>query len=189
MAMQQQPETDKVWDPIVRLTHWSLVVLFGVAYWLGGDWFGLHAQIGYSVGLLVVLRMLWGFVGPQHARFSEFVPTPRRLMAYIKSLCTGHPAEYRGHDPAGAVMIILLLLALAVTTLSGMTLFAMEHRGPFAGTAMAKLSGSGVEAVHEFASEATMVLAGLHVLGVLVMGRVHRQRLVRAMLTGRKWLR
>jgi cytochrome b len=189
MAMRQQLDTDKVWDPIVRLTHGLLVVLFGVAYWLGGDWFGLHAQIGYSVALLVVLRMLWGFVGPPHARFSEFVPTPRRLMAYIYSLCRGRAAEYRGHDPAGALMIIFLLLSLAVTTLSGMTLFAMEHRGPFAGTAMAKLPGSGVEAVHQFASEATIVLAGLHVLGVLVMGRVHRQRLVRAMLTGRKWLR
>lgn len=187
--MQQQPHTEKIWDPIIRLTHWLLAVFFGVAYWLGGDWLGLHAQMGYSVALLLLLRMLWGFVGPQYARFSEFVPTPQHLMAYISNLCRGHAAEYRGHDPAGAVMILLLLFALTVTTLSGMTLFAMEDRGPFAGTAIAKLPGGSVEAVHQFASEATVVLAGLHVVGVLVMGRVHRQRLVRAMLTGWKWPR
>ena len=83
-------------------------------------------------------------------------------------------------------MIVALLSALLVTALSGMTLWGMEGRGPLAGTLVVSWPGSLVEDVHHMASDVTLVLVVLHIAGVLVMGRLHRQRLIRAMIDGRK---
>ena len=86
------------WDPFIRLGHWSLAAFFALAYWLGGDWLALHAQAGYTVALLVVFRLIWGFIGPQHARFADFVVGPVGLWRYLRTLpCRRGP--YAGHDP------------------------------------------------------------------------------------------
>ena len=171
-----------VWDPLVRLCHWVLGLCFAIAYWLGSDWLGLHAQLGYTIALLVLFRVLWGLIGTKHARFTDFVPSPKRLKAYLSTI----HLRTVGHDPLGALMIMVLLIALLVTALSGMTLWGMEGRGPLAGTLVVGWPGSLVEDVHHIASDLTLVLVMLHIAGVLIMGRVHRQRLIRAMIDGRK---
>ena len=171
-----------VWDPLVRLCHWVLGLCFAITYWLGGDWLGLHAQLGYTIALLVLFRIVWGFIGTKHARFTEFVPSPMRLSHYVTVI----QKRTLGHDPLGALMILSLLATLLITALSGMTLWGMEGRGQLADTLVVCWSGSLVEDIHHLASDLTLVLVVLHIAGVLVMGRIQRQRLIRAMLDGRK---
>jgi len=102
----------KVWDPAVRLFHWSLVVAFTVAYFTEEDVLDVHVAAGYTVLGLVLFRILWGFIGPQHARFSDFVYRPGVVAAYLKDLMLGRARRYLGHNPAGGVMIILLFISL-----------------------------------------------------------------------------
>lgn len=175
----------KIWDPVLRLSHWCLAGAFSATYWLGSEWRGLHAHLGYVVALLVLFRIIWGFAGPAHALFKDFLPRFKILKAYLVNRAPTQP----GHDPLGALMIVALLASLTVTAMTGMTLYAMEGRGPLAATFVVSWSGSLVEQIHHLASETTLWLVIVHVLGVLIMGRYHRQRLIRAMFDGMKWRR
>jgi cytochrome b len=175
-----------VWDPLVRLCHWSLTGFFFVAYVVENDWPGMHSHAGYTVALLVAFRLIWGMIGPRHAKFSSFFVGPAKTFRYLGALARGKASASAGHDPAGAVMILLLLLGLLVTTVSGMILFAMEGSGPLANTFVESLPGPLLVDIHHFASEATFWLVVVHVLGVLIMSFRNRQNLVRAMITGRK---
>jgi cytochrome b len=124
----------KVWDLFVRVFHWTLLVAFVVCYVTEGKPGWLHVNFGYAISGLVVLRILWGFVGPRHARFSDFVRTPGQVLGHLKDVARGSAKRYLGHDPAGGAMIVTLLLVLSATTLSGMLLHgAKDKAGPFAG--------------------------------------------------------
>jgi cytochrome b len=110
-------------------------------------------------------------------------------LAYVKDLARGRAKRYIGHNPAGGLMILLLLLSLILTTVTGMALYgAEEQAGPLA----AMMAGAGetsedvLEELHEFFANATLFLVVFHVLGVIVESLVHRESLVRAMFTGRK---
>jgi cytochrome b len=175
-----------VWDPLVRLFHWSLAGFFFLAYFLENDWPALHSHAGYTVALLVMFRIFWGFIGSKHARFSDFVASPARLLTYLQALQQRSSQPATGHDPAGAVMILLLLSGLLVTTLSGMSLFAMEGSGPLAGTFVSTLPGAVMVDVHLFFTDFCLALIVLHVVGVLVMSVLTRQNLIVAMISGRK---
>ena len=175
-----------VWDPLVRIFHWSLACFFCLAYFLDGDWPGLHSQAGYTVGLLVVFRIIWGFIGSEHARFPGFVTPPRATFAYLRTLLQRRPEAYVGHDPAGAMMILGLLTSLSITVLSGISLFAMEGSGPLAHTFVAHWPGGVMADVHGFFSEFTVWLVVAHVGGVLLTSRLNRENLIKAMITGRK---
>ena len=179
-----------IWDPLVRIFHWSLAAFFFLAYFLEGDWLGMHSHAGYTVALLVVFRLLWGVIGSMHARFSNFVAAPAVVIVYLQQFFRGKSKPRVGHDPAGAVMIVVLLTSLAVTTITGMSLFAMEGSGPLADTFVAvwleSMPGSALEEFHEFAADFTLAMVIGHVGGVLVTSAVHRQNLIRAMITGRK---
>ena len=123
----------KVWDLFVRAGHWLLVALFAVSYLSGEEGGRLHIWSGYAIAALVVIRVVWGFVGPQHARFGDFLFTPARIARYVKNLFAGHPRRFIGHSPAGGVMVVLLLAALAGTTFTGMAQYAQETgNGPLA---------------------------------------------------------
>ena len=123
----------KVWDLFVRVGHWSLVVLFFTAYFTEGEPVWLHSWAGYLIFGYVVLRSIWGLVGPKHARFSDFLYAPSAVVAYLKGLFTGHAERHLGHSPAGGVMVVALLAALLLTTVSGMaTLAEEEGQGPLA---------------------------------------------------------
>lgn len=182
----------KVWDPLVRVFHWSLVTAFIVAYVTEDHFLGLHVQAGYTIIGLVLFRLLWGFIGTRHARFSDFVRGPQAVVAYLKSLLSRHPAHYVGHNPAGGWMVIALLVSLLLTTLSGLLTYGIGESaaGPFAalGGNPGGFWSEAMEEVHEVLANFTLLLVFVHVAGVIVSGLLHHENLVRAMLTGRKTL-
>ncbi len=179
----------QVWDPLVRLLHWGLVGCFALAWLTGDEWLSLHVVLGYTLLAIVLLRTLWGFIGPRHARFSDFVYGPRRVLDYLRAIRADHPQRYIGHNPAGGAMVVALLLALLITGLSGLALYgATEFSGPLAPW-LAGLGHDGaewLEGLHEVAANATLLLALLHLGGVILASLQHDENLVRAMVTGRK---
>jgi cytochrome b len=178
----------RVWDPLVRLFHWGLVSAFALAYLSEDDWMNLHVYAGYTVLGLLGFRLVWGFVGPRYARFSDFVRPPWEVVSYLKGLFALRAKRFLGHNPAGGAMIVLLLLSLVLTTLTGLGAYGAEGYGPLAAWA-AGLVGLGKEAleeVHEFAANFTLFLIVVHIAGVLFGSLLHKENLVRAMITGRK---
>lgn len=192
-----------VWDKFVRLFHWSLVVLFTISYLTGEEESSLHVYSGYAIVLLVLARIGWGVLGSKHARFSDFVCGPAKVMAYSKSVSSGNPKHYLGHNPLGGLMVLALLASLLTVTFSGMKLYAVEEgRGPLAdaghgvlvATAYASDDEYGEhegneeiwEEIHEAAVNVALVLVFLHIGGVVLSSWVHRESLVKAMLTGYK---
>lgn len=180
----------KVWDPLVRVFHWSLVTAFIVAYITEDHFLGLHVQAGYTIIGLVLFRLLWGFIGTRHARFTDFVRGPHTVLSYLKSLLSRRPAHYLGHNPAGGWMVIALLVVLVLTTLSGLLTYGIGESaaGPFValGGNPGGFWSEAMEEVHEVLANLTLLLVFVHVAGVIVSSRLHHENLVRAMLTGRK---
>jgi cytochrome b len=127
------PDRVKVWDGFVRIAHWLLVAGFFVAYFTEDDLLPVHVWAGYLVGLIVLLRVVWGFVGPDYARFSTFAYGPVKAVRYLFGLMRRHGERYLGHSPAGGAMVILLLICLAATVWSGLTVYAYDKgAGPLA---------------------------------------------------------
>jgi len=125
--------TVKVWDPIVRIGHWTLVIAFFTAYFTEDEFMTQHIWAGYVVVGVVLFRIFWGFIGSEHARFKDFIYSPFTIIAYLKSLAQRKPKHYLGHNPAGGIMVIALLASLCVTVYSGLALYAVEENaGPFA---------------------------------------------------------
>ena len=143
-------DTMKVWDLFVRAGHWALVALFAIAYLTGEEGGWLHNWAGYAIAALVVARVIWGFVGPEHARFRDFAFGPARVAGYARRLLTGRARRYVGHSPAGGTMAILLLVMLALTTGTGMIQYAQEEgRGPLAPFLAGSPPAVGAEAERE----------------------------------------
>ena len=164
----------RVWDPLVRLFHWSLVTSFAVA-WLSEEGESLHDGAGYVVLALVAVRVVWGFVGSRHARFRDFVPTPAALLAYLRRMLAARAERHLGHNPAGGAMIVALLAMLVLTAGSGWLMTTDRFWGV-----------GWVEELHEIAAWLTLVMVAAHVAGVVFSSFAHRENLVRAMITGRK---
>ncbi len=194
--------TVKVWDALVRIIHWSLVIFFTIAYLTGEEESNLHNNAGYAVLGLVAFRLLWGFVGTEHARFRDFLYGPASTLAYVRSLLTSKPRRYLGHNPLGGWMIAALLASLLVTCWSGIEYIGSRGEGPLAGDTTVLIGvaladeehGGGAEEegdefweeVHEISANLTLVLVFIHIAGVIVASRIHRENLVRAMVTGYK---
>ena len=176
----------KVWDPLVRIFHWSLVLFFVTAYLSEDDFENIHIYTGYAVSTLVGFRLIWGVIGPKYARFSNFVRPFSEISTYLKSLMTGNPQHYIGHNPAGGMMVVALLVALGATGFFGMALLAVEGGGPLAGTFIGNFNEDLLEELHEILANTSVLLVVLHVAGVLVSSLLHRENLVRAMFTGVK---
>lgn len=179
----------KVWDPLVRLFHWSLVAAFVIAYAASEDgWIDVHTIAGYVVFGLVVFRILWGIIGSRHARFGDFVRSPATVIRYLGDLLRLRAPRYLGHNPAGGMMVVMFLVMLLVTTLTGMAYYGAEDSGgPLAG--LIRLSpyyAHWLEEIHEFAANSTVALVALHVCGVVVDSFLHHDNLVKAMVTGNK---
>jgi len=159
----------------VRVFHWLMAVSFAGA-WLTAEserWRQVHVTLGYTMAGLVAFRIVWGLVGPRPARFSSFVRGPSAAMRYVGSLLAGRAEHHTGHNPAGALAIMALLVLAAGVTASGWANFN-------------ELGGHAMEEVHEAAASFMLALVGVHLLGVAVGSWVHRENLVRAMVTGRK---
>lgn len=147
-----------VWDPLVRVGHWLLVVAFAVAYVTEGEPEVVHTWAGYTVAFYVVWRVIWGLCGPRRARFADFVYRPRAVFAYLADLVRFRARRYLGHSPAGGAMVVALLLVLAATTATGMaTLAVREGEGPLApfvaapGPALAR-ADAAIEAIERVLS-------------------------------------
>ena len=179
----------KVWDLPVRLFHWTLVASFFIAYITEDDWLDLHVYAGYTVASLLIFRLFWGLVGTRHARFSDFVHTPREVLTYLKDMATFHPKRYLGHNPAGGAMVVALLVSLLITVLSGVLVYgAEEMAGPLRGLFVnaPEFVGDVFEELHEFFANFTLLLVAIHVAGVILAGLQHGENLVRSMFTGKK---
>ncbi|MDA9466288.1 cytochrome b/b6 domain-containing protein [Bradyrhizobium sp. CCBAU 53415] len=174
-ASEKPPAAVKVWDPFVRVFHWSLAGLFLLAYATGDEMQNVHVAAGYTIAGLVALRIVWGFVGPRHARFSDFVRSPRAVLAYMRDVAMLRAPRHLGHNPAGGAMVVALIVTLIGTCTTGY----MMTTGTFWGA-------KWVEEVHEAFANLTIGLIVVHVLGVLVASFEHRESLVKAMITGRK---
>ncbi len=133
MNAAENRETN-VWDPFVRASHWVVAVGFVLAYVVEDEPLAVHVWAGYVVGGLILLRIAWGFVGPRHARFADFVYRPATILAYIPALLLFRAKRYIGHSPAGGAMVVALLVTILATSVTGVFLYgAEEHAGPAAG--------------------------------------------------------
>jgi cytochrome b len=164
-----------VWDPLVRTAHWivALGCIANLSFLRHAD--ELHEWVGYAALASVLTRIVWGFVGRGHAHFRDFVPSPRSLIAYAAQLLRRREPRYLGHNPAGAAMMIVLMMLVVVCGITGWMLGLDAFWGD-----------SDVEAVHVLAADAIMVLAVIHVAGAVVESIRHRENLVVSMITGRK---
>ncbi|WP_243645103.1 cytochrome b/b6 domain-containing protein [Rhodovulum euryhalinum] len=203
----QETALIRVWDPVVRIGHWVLVAAFATAYLTEGEPEWLHTWAGYAIAATVLLRVFWGLIGPERARFSDFVTGPGKVVAYLKGLVSGKAERHLGHSPAGGAMTVALLAMLGVTAFSGMaTLAAEEGKGPLARViAQGESAEHGApddheahgeeeheggetvwEEVHESAATLSLVLILLHLGGVAWASMVHRENLAHAMISGDK---
>ena len=172
---QTAPATVRVWDPLVRIFHWSLLIAFAAAYISAEEWEKYHVQIGYVVAGLVAFRLVWGLIGSKHARFSDFIYRPKTVIGFLRDSVAMKAKRYIGHNPAGGAMGIALLIAITGISVSGY----MMEMDAFWGE-------EWVEDLHEVLVNLTLGLVALHVIGVLVASFEHKENLIKSMFTGRK---
>lgn len=178
----------KVWDAFVRFFHWSLASAFFIAYMTEEAFLVVHTQAGYLILAWIILRIIWGLVGSPYARFSNFLYRPKVIFQFLQDTLQRKARRYLGHNPAGGVMVVALLVSLLMTTISGILLLgAEEQAGPLASwfRPMGEYGGA-LEATHEFFAHSTLMLVIIHLAGVLVESLIHKENLVSAMLSGFK---
>jgi len=200
-----------VWDLLVRVGHWALVAAFFIAYFTEDELMAVHTWAGYAVAAYVIVRVVWGFAGSTHARFSDFAYGPVKAMRYLGDLARARAPRYLGHSPAGAMMVFALLFTLAGTAITGMAELAQSRgEGPLAFVIERRAASlfedvrakagdeSGEEGesaneeesllleIHEVFANLTLILVILHVGGVVLASWAHKESLVKAMITGKK---
>ena len=210
MPNDKPTATVQVWDRLVRMGHWILVIAFAVAYLTEDDALEMHEWAGYAVTAYILIRVVWGFVGTEHARFSDFLFSPFKALAYLLDLVRMRAPRYIGHSPAGAMMVFALLFMLTGTVVTGMAELALSHgEGPFAlflekqatapqsedtapyaederGEGPRRHEESEMQEIHELFANLTLILIAFHIVGVVVASIAHKENLVLAMITGFK---
>ena len=179
----------RVWDPLVRTFHWLLVVAFLVAFGTEDDSMTAHSWAGYLIIGAISVRLIWGLIGTQHAKFKDFVTAPGEAFKYAKDVLLLRAKRYIGHNPAGGLMIIVLMASLVITSITGIAVYgAEEHAGPmanlFANTS--KFWGDFFEELHEFFANFTLLLVLVHIGGVAIESMLHKENLVKSMFNGMK---
>jgi cytochrome b len=194
----------RVWDPLVRVFHWGLVAAFATAWLTADELQPVHEIAGYTVAGLVAFRLVWGLVGSPYARFAQFLKGPGETLAYLGDMTRGRERRYLGHNPAGAAMVVALLVTLSGTVFTG---WLMEDESRLAmlptmpsivAPAWADDDGDEREygrrgeaegplkEVHETLANLMLLLAALHVGGVVLASFRHHENLARSMVTGDK---
>lgn len=175
----------RVWDLPTRLFHWALAicVVLGIVFVkIGGNAIQWHAYCGYTALALILFRVIWGFVGSWHARFANFIPSPSKLIAFLRGQVDGG----LGHNPLGALSVIALLIIVLIQALTGLfTDDDIFFQGPFA----RYVSNSTVAlftSIHRFNQYLIFVLVGLHIAAISYYYFVKRENLVGPMVTGDK---
>lgn len=169
-----------VWDPFVRICHWSLVAAFTVAFLTHeSEWERLtHTKAGYVAGILLISRIIWGFLKTGYARFQSFPPDPEAALKYTWRTMQGKSKPFVGHNPAGSLVIYLMLIAGLSTTVSG---FLVYNDGWL-------LDYSDVlHDIHFYSAWGWLILVCGHVLGVITESILHKDNLIIAMFTGVKY--
>ena len=186
--MSQTLEKTYMWDPVVRVLHWALVISFIFTWGMGKfgpDIMTLHFYGGYTVGVIVVLRVMWGIFGWRTAKFSHFVKGPRAIFAYARKLPSSTPSRSFGHNPVGALFVVGVLLLCALQVLSG--LFAdpedFINFGPLSHLVDISTAQNAL-AMHEPLSNALFVLALAHIGAVIYYRARKGENLVKPMITG-----
>ncbi|MEI6642080.1 MAG: cytochrome b/b6 domain-containing protein [Novosphingobium sp.] len=184
--MSTGEETVKVWDPFVRVFHWSLITLFGIAWWSGENQdMERHRQAGYAIFALVVFRLFWGFAGSRTARFAQFLKGPGGVMAYLRTHDGETPSD--GHNPLGGWSVAVLLAVILTITLAG--LFAVDvdgiESGPLADWVSFD-SGRVAAEWHETVFKAALAVIGLHILAIGYYQVLNAHDLIGPMITGKR---
>jgi cytochrome b len=182
-------ETRRVWDLPVRITHWLLLVGIAGSYATheaGVAYFQYHVWFGYSVLVLASFRIVWGFVGTRHARFSSFLRGPRATAAYLTQVFRGGAGAHPGHNPAGAWMVVVLLLALLAQAGTGLfTNDEIFNTGPLYGYVGDALSLT-LTSWHRRLFDWILILIAAHIAAIAAHRAFAGHRLVGPMFTGRK---
>ena len=197
------------WDPVVRLTHWAVagIVLANALFTHGGGL--VHIWLGWIAMALLALRLVWGIAGPKAARFTAFPPRPLAALGHLRDLIRGTVRDYPSHNPAGAMMVYALWIVIALAIGTGLTMTkgatpmeiarrnAVVTTGDWSTLVETGESGESddedrsglVKGLHEAAANLLLLLAVLHLAGVLVESAALRRNLVRPMIgvrTGRR---
>ena len=172
---RQPLQMTRVWDPLVRVFHWSLVASFAVAWITPRSAENIHHWAGYVAGALVFMRLLWGILGTPYARFSQFVRHPKSVVRYLLAILSGREARYIGHNPVGGMMVLALMSLMTVISFTGWLMTTDVYFGE-----------DWMQNLHSLSAHGLLLLVLVHVGGVLLASVRHRENLVRAMITGRK---
>lgn len=172
---RQLPRMARIWDPIVRLFHWGLVLSFAVAWFTPETLESLHYWAGYVAGGLVVMRLLWGVLGTPYARFSQFVKSPKTVLQYLRAMLSGKEARHLGHNPAGGAMVLALMGTMLAAAVSGWMMTTNRYFGI-----------EWVANMHELIVYILLGLVAIHLAGVIFASLRHKENLILSMFTGRK---
>ena len=203
---QFRAQPPRLWDPVVRLTHWGIAaaVLVNALLTEGGSLW--HVSLGWAAMALLLLRLVWGGLGPKEARFSAFPPNPAAALRHLRQMVVGKVEPYPSHNPAGAMMVYAFWVTLAAVIVSGLILTGGDTPMQIAEDKAAVASGdwsvlidedaaettdtedtaamNTIEEVHEVAANLLLLLAALHIAGVFVESRAMRRNLLAPMLLG-----
>ncbi len=184
------PQSTPVWDSPLRLFHWALVLVVGVAGITGflapNWWLDIHVFVGYILGILLVFRLAWGFIGSRYSQFKSFPLTWEGVSYHLRAALNKNPPAHLGHNPVGAWMIIVLLMLLLTLVLSGLVVLGgKEGLGPL-NFAFSYQTGKLIEEIHELAAWGLVGAVGIHLGGVLAETFLFRHPVLMAMITGEK---
>lgn len=183
-------ETVRVWDPLLRIFHWALAVLV-IVTWILGEWgpaiMTWHMWLGYGVLALLAFRLVWGFVGPESARFSSFAYGPGTILRYVGTMFRREPGLWPGHNPLGGLFVFVILGVVAAQAVSGLFVDPEDYinAGPFADDVGMDAARTAL-AWHNWLATAVLVLVGVHVAAILFFKYWKREDLIRPMITGKK---
>jgi len=165
----------QVWDVPTRVFHWLLAASFAGAFLTAESerYRDIHVLLGYTLLGLIAFRLVWGFIGSRYAQFRSFLFKPAEIAAYAVSMMKAKPAHYVGHNPAGSLSVFLLLALGIAVGISGYVIFQ-------------DIGGDALAELHELVAYFMLAVVGLHLVGVLVSSLLHRENLVRSMITGSK---
>jgi cytochrome b len=165
----------RVWDPVVRFTHWAVALGCFTDLALIGGFDARHEYVGYGVVACVLVRIVWGFTGTTHARFTDFVASRPQIQSYVGLSLKGREPRYLGHNPAGSLMMLTLIGLVLVCAGTGIMMGLDALWG-----------NAAIEALHETAAYLILAAACVHVAGAIVESVRHRENLIWSMITGRK---
>ena len=181
-----------VWDPAIRAVHWVQATLVATAlatgFFAAKPWLGVHVTVGYALAGLLLFRLVWGVFGPGHARFSSFIGHPRQVLDHLRAVAARRHSFHLGHNPAGGIMVVVLLGGLILLTITGLiSLGGTRKDGPLAAL-VSFTAGARAGQIHQVLAWLLPALIALHLAGVFVESRLSGVNLVRAMIDGKKRL-